>query len=165
MTLRKWIPIIVGIVIFVMVVGIGLVGGLVYVVTRQVKVETVSASGGQEEFDRLLAGMAGQKPFIDLPASDSDGEVVVHREMATGKTGSISTLHVRVWSPRERKLVNIDLPFWMMRLTGNKPIELNAGSLRHVSLTVTPEEIDRRGPGLVLNWTGRRGERLLVWSE
>jgi hypothetical protein len=165
MTLRKWIPIIVGIVIFVMVVGIGLIAGLVYVVTNQVKVETVSASGGQEEFDRLLSGMAGQKPFIELPASDSDGEVVVHHEMATGNTGSITTLHVRVWSPRERKLVNIDLPFWMMRLTGNRPIELNAGSLRHVSLTVTPEEIDRRGPGLVLNWTGRRGERLVVWSE
>jgi hypothetical protein len=165
MTAKKWIPIIVGIVIFVFVVGIGLIGGLVYVVTRQVKVETVSASGGQEEFDRLVANMAGQKPFIELPASNSDGEVVVHREMATGNTGSISTLHVRVWSPRERKLVNIDLPFWMMRLTGNKPIELNTGSLRHVSLTVTPEEIDRRGPGLVLNWSGRRGERLLVWSE
>jgi hypothetical protein len=165
MTLRKWVPIIVGIVIFVTVVGIGLIAGLVYVVTNQVKVETVSASGGQEEFDRLVAGFAGQTPFIELPAQDSDGEVVVHRELAAGNTGSITTLHVRVWSPRERKLVNIDLPFWMMRLTGNKPIELNAGSLRHVSLTVTPEEIDRRGPGLVLNWTGRRGERLVVWSE
>ena len=67
-TARKWIPIVVGIVIFVMVVGAGLVGGLIYVVTRQVKVQTMSASGGQEEFDRLLASMAGQKPFIELPA-------------------------------------------------------------------------------------------------
>jgi hypothetical protein len=53
----------------------------------------------------------------------------------------------------------------MMRLTGNKPITLNAGSLRRVTLTVTPEDIDRRGPGLLLNWSGRKGERLLVWTE
>jgi len=165
MTARKWIPIVVGIVIFVMVVGLGLIGGLIYVVTRQVKVETLSASGGQEEFNRLLASMAGQKPFLELPEPDSNGEVIVHREMATRDTGSVSTLHVRVWSPRDRKLVRVDLPFWMMRLTGNKPIRLNAGSLGGVALTVTPEEIDRRGPGLVLDWSGRQGERLLVWSE
>jgi uncharacterized protein YneF (UPF0154 family) len=165
MTARKWIPIVVGVVIFVMLVGAGLLGGLIYVVTRQVKVQTMSAPGGQEEFDRMLAALAGQKPFIELPAPGTQGEVVVHREMATGDTGSISVLHVRVWSVRDRKLVNLDLPFWLMRLTGNKPITLNAGSLRRVTLTVTPEEIDRRGPGLILNWTGDRGERLLVWTE
>jgi hypothetical protein len=165
MTARKWIPIVVGIVIFLMVVGLGLVGGLVYVVTRQVKVQTMTATGGQEEFERLVASMAGQKPFIELPDPNSTDEVVVHREMATKDTGSISVLHVRVWSPRERKLVSLDLPFWMLRLTGNKPIKLNAGSLREVTLTVTPEEIDRRGPGLILTWSGRRGERLLIWSE
>jgi len=165
MAAKKWIPIVVGIVIFVMVIGVGLVGGLIYVVTRQVHVQTMTASGGQEEFDRLLASMAGQKPFIELPAPDSDDNVIVHREMETKQTGSISTLRVRVWSQRDRKLVHVDLPFWMMRLTGNKPIKLNAGSLRDITLTVTPEEIDRRGPGLILNWAGGHGERLLVWTE
>lgn len=165
MSAKKWIPIVVGVVIFVMVVGAGVIGGLIYVVTRQVKVQTMSASGGQEEFDRLVAGMAGQKPFIELPVSDSDGEIVVHRELETKETGSISTLHVRVWSPRDKKLVRVDLPFWMMRLAGNKPMTLNAGSLRGMSLTVTPEEIDRRGPGLILTWTSRQGERLVVWTE
>jgi uncharacterized protein YneF (UPF0154 family) len=165
MAAKKWIPIVVGLVIFVMVVGAGVVGGLIYVVTRQVKVQTMSASSGQEEFDRLLASMAGQKPFIELPAPDSDGGILVHRELETKDTGSISTLHVRVWSPRDKKLVHVDLPFWMMRLTGNKPITLNAGSLRGVTLSVTPEEIDRRGPGLILNWSSRHGERLLVWTE
>ncbi|HEX7486340.1 MAG TPA: hypothetical protein VF332_09320 [Vicinamibacterales bacterium] len=165
MAARKWIPIVVGIVIFVMVVGVGLVGGLIYVVTRQVNVQTMTAVGGQEEFDRLLASMSGQKPFIELPAPDSDGEVVVHRELETRNTGSISTLHIRVWSPRDLKLAHVDLPFWMMRLAGNKPIKINAGSLRDVTLTVTPEEIDRRGPGLILNWATRHGDRLLVWTE
>ena len=73
MTARKWIPIVVGIVIFVMLVGAGLVGALIYVVTRQVDVKSMSASGGQEEFDRLLASKAGQKPFIELPSPGSRG--------------------------------------------------------------------------------------------
>jgi hypothetical protein len=165
MTARKWIPIVVGIVIFVMLVGAGLVGALIYVVTRQVDVKSMTATGGQEEFEKLLASRAGQQPFIELPSPGSNDEVVVHRELIKGDTGSVSTLHVRVWSPRDKTFVKIDLPFWMMRLTGNKPITLNAGSLRQVTLTVTPEDIDRRGPGLLLSWSGRMGERLLVWTE
>jgi hypothetical protein len=165
MATKKWVPIVVGIVIFVVLVGIGLVGSLAYFVSRQVKVQTVTAEEGQAEFDRLVARMAGQKPFIELPAPDSDGLPVVHRELETHGTGSITTVHIRVWSPGQKKMARIDLPFWFMRLGGNKPFTVNAGSMNEVQLHVTPEEIDRRGPGLIVLWTTSRESRLLVWTE
>lgn len=165
MATKKWVPIVVGIVIFVVVVGAGLLGGLIYVVKRQVKVQTVTAAAGQEEFDRMVERMAGQKPFVELPAPGSAGEPIVHREMETHPTGSISTVHILVWSPRDDKLARVDLPFWLMRLGGNKPFTFNSGLMDEVRLQVTPEEIDRRGPGLILNWTTERGNRLLVWTE
>jgi hypothetical protein len=164
MATKKWVPIVVGIVIFVVLVGAGLVGGFAYMMVRQVKVQEMTPGAGQEEFDRLVARFAGQQPFIEMPA-DADGEMKVHHELETRDTGSISTLHVRVWSPRDRKLVNVDLPFWVMRLTGNHPMELHAGGSGAVVLEVTPEQIDRRGPGLVLNHTRHGGERLLIWTE
>ena len=166
MAVKKWVPIVVGIVIFVMVVGVGLVGGLVYVLTRQVSVQTVSEPGGQQEFDRILTTLAGQKPLIELAAS-GDGEAVVHRELETKQPGSLTTLHLRFWVPDENKLVRVDLPFWLMRLTGNKPLKLHTDhrSFEEVTLTVTPEEIERRGPGLVLDHKARHGERVLVWTE
>lgn len=165
MATRKWVPIVVGIVIFVVLVGVGLVGGLAYVVSRQVKFQTMTTEQGQTEFDRLAAGMAGQKPFIELPGPNSDAPPVVHRELETHDTGSISTVHIRVWSPVEKKLARIDLPFWLMRLGGNKPFTVNAGSMDGVALNVTPEEIDRRGPGLIVLWSSPRGSRLLVWTD
>ncbi len=165
MATRKWVPIVVGIVIFVVLVGIGLVGTLAYVVSRQVKVQTVTAEEGQAEFGRLAARMAGQQPFIELPAPDSDAPPVVHRELETHGTGSISTVHIRVWSPAEKKLARVDLPVWLMRLGGNKPFTVNAGEMDGVTLHVTPEEIDRRGPGLIVLWTSPRGSRLLVWTD
>jgi uncharacterized protein YneF (UPF0154 family) len=166
MAAKKWLPIVVGIIIFVVIVGVGLIGGLAYMVTRQVHVQTMSNSGGQVEFERMLAAFAGQKAFIELPA-DRDGDAVVHRELETKQPGSLSTLHVRVWVPDDKKLVRVDLPFWLMRLTGNKPIRLETGqsTFREVTLSVTPEEIERRGPGLILDHTARHGERLLVWTD
>ncbi len=165
MATKKWVPIVVGVVIFVALVGAGLVGGLIYVISRQVKVQTVTAADGRQEFDRLVERMAGQKPFIELPAPDSDSEVVVHREMETHDTGSVSMVHIRVWSPGQGKLARVDLPFWLMRLGGNKPFTVNSGLMNEVTLQVAPEEIDRRGPGLILIWANRRGSRLLVWTE
>jgi uncharacterized protein YneF (UPF0154 family) len=165
MATKKWVPIVLGIVIFVVLIGAGLIGGLVYVVRRDVKVQTMTSAEGQAEFDQMVAKMAGQKPFIELPAPDSDGDPVVHRELETHDTGSISTVHIRVWSPREKKLVRVDLPFWLMRLGGNKPFTVNADLMNDVTLHVTPEEIDRRGPGLTVLWTSSRGSRLLVWTE
>jgi threonine dehydrogenase-like Zn-dependent dehydrogenase len=51
MATNKWIPIVVGSVIFVVLVGTGLIGGFAYMVARRVQVQEMTASGGQEEFD------------------------------------------------------------------------------------------------------------------
>lgn len=167
MSTRKWIPIVVGIVIFVVIVGLGLVGGVAYMVSRQVSVQHLPTSSGAAEFDKLRAPFEGQQPFIEIPPEDSDAAPVVHRELATGPTGRVTTVHVRVWVPRDGRLVRVDLPMWALRLTGNKPIHLQARNegFSGVSLNVTAEELDRRGPGLVMDFAAGHGERILVWSE
>ena len=164
---RKVWPIVLGIVIFVVIVGVGFLGTMVYLVTRQVHVETMPTRQGIEEFERVRASLAGQTPFIEIPDEDSDAAPVVHRELETHKPGQLSTVHVRVWVERERKLVRVDLPMWTLRLMGNNPITIggNDEGFRHIALKVTPEEIERRGPGLIMDHTGRRGERVLIWSE
>jgi len=167
MATRKWVPIVVGIVIFVVIVGLGLIGSCVYFIRQQVSVETFSRTTGAEEFEKLRAKMAGQQAFIVLPGEDSDAQPVVNRELAKNPTGGVKTVHVRVWIPREGKLVKLDLPMWTLRLMGSQPITFHTGDTAFggVSLKVTAEDIDRRGPGLLLDHTERRGERLLVWSE
>ncbi len=168
MAMKKWVPIVAGIVIFVVIVGLGLVAGAVYLFTRQVGVQTMaSATAGSEEFEKLRAALAGQTAFIEMPPEDGEGEPVVHRELATHPAGQITVVHVRVWAPRDRKLVRVDLPMWTLRLMGSKPITIQTGhgSFNGVSLKVTADDIDRRGPGLILDHSGRRGDRLLVWSE
>lgn len=167
MATKKWVPIVVGVAIFVVIVGLGLIGSCVYLLTRQVSVQTMSRSAGAEEFDKMRAQLAGQQPFIELPDEDSDAAPVVHRELATHPAGQVNTVHVRVWAPRDGKLVRLDLPMWTLRLMGGKPITIETGhnTFGGVSLKVTAEDIDRRGPGLLIDHASRRGERLLVWSE
>jgi hypothetical protein len=167
MSTRKWVPIIVGIVIFVVLVGAGLIGGLAYVVSKQVNVQNLPEGRGEEEFNRLVARFAGQTPFIELPGDDRDerSDMKVHHELETHGTGSIKTLHVAAWKPDEGKLVQVALPFWTLRLGGNHPIELHTGAGGAMILSVTPDQVDKRGPGLILTRRERDGTRLLIWTE
>lgn len=169
MARNKWIPIVIGIVIFVVIVGIGLIGGAIYVFSRQVEFQTVETAAGEQEFEKIRAGFEGQTPFIELTGDGEfeEARAVVHRELAARANGKVSTVRIRIWSPEERKLVSLDLPFWMIRLMGNKPIDLETGhsGFKRVSLRVTAEELERRGPGLVMNHTAPRGESVLVWLE
>jgi hypothetical protein len=169
MARNKWIPIVIGIVIFVVIVGIGLIGGAIYVFSRQVDFETVETAAGEQEFEKLREGFRGQTPFIELTSDDEGDEprAIVHRELAKGQPGKVSTVHIRVWSPDERKLIRLDLPFWMVRLMGNKPIDIETGdsAFSRVSLKVTAEELERRGPGLVMDFQAPQGESVLVWLE
>ena len=112
MSTRKWVPIIVGIVIFVVLVGAGLIGGLAYVVSKQVNVQNLPEGRGEEEFTRLVARFAGETPFIKLPGDDRDdrSNMKVHHELETHNTGSIKTLRVAAWKPDEGKLVQVALP-------------------------------------------------------
>jgi len=165
---KKWVPIVAGIVILVVIVGLGLLAGAIYLVTRQVGVQEMpSVAAGSEEFEKLRRALAGQTPFIELAPEDGEGDPVVHRELAVHPKGQVSVVRVRVWDPRERKLVRLDLPMWTLRLMGSKPVKIDTGhgSFGGIPLTVTAEEIERRGPGLLIDHAGRHGERVLVWSE
>lgn len=167
MARRSWIPIVIGIVVLLFIVGIGLLGGLVWMVTRQVSVQEVSAQTGEQEFEKLRAPFAGQQAFIEFPREGMEGEPTVHRELATHSTGKVSTIHMRVLVPGDGKLVALDLPFWMVRLMGSKPIEFRSddSGFRGVSLKVTAEELERRGPGLIMDHEIGEGQRLLIWTD
>jgi hypothetical protein len=167
MAVKRWIPIVAGIAIFVVIVGLGLVGTCAYLVSRQFGVETLSRETGSHEFDKLRSRFEGQRPFIEWPSGEDAGPPVVHREMAQRAAGGVTVVRVRVWSPDDGKLVRVDIPAWALRLMGKGPlkIETGEGAVRRVELQVSAEDIERRGPGLVMDHTMHDGNRILVWSE
>jgi hypothetical protein len=168
MAKKKWGLIVLGIVIFVVIVCVGAVGIVGFLTYRQMDVHTTTTASPDEEFAKALAPFEGQAPFIDLPARRGEGTPVVHREQEGKEPIPLSTLHILAWDPGEKKLVRLSLPFWILRLGGNRPIRMNSGQGfldANVRLDVTVEEIERHGPGLILNYTAPRGERVVVWAQ
>lgn len=166
---KNWGLIILGIVIFVVIVGAGIIATVGYVIYRQMDLQTVATESPEEEFKTARARFEGQVPFIELRGGLDADEPVVHREQIGKVPVPLTGLRVLAWAPRDRKLVRFTLPLWMLRLGGGSHrIRLSgreASLNSDVSLNVTADELERRGPGLILDYTTPSGERVLVWAE
>jgi hypothetical protein len=70
------------------------------------------------------------------------------------------------WDPDDRKLVRVKVPFWVLRLT-HPGAQLKFGTdeidLEHLKVTI--EDLERHGPGLILDHREPNGSHVLLWAE
>jgi len=162
----SWAVIIVGISAFVLLVGVGLVAVVGYVIYQQFafQAKTATEMSADEEFAEIVAKFEGQRPYLVI----KDGKPVVSDEPAAAPGEPVEALHIIVWDPDERKVVKLNMPFWLLRMTKGQPIRISPHDEHggeSMKLRITAEDLERRGPGLVLDHKEASGERVLVWAQ
>ena len=162
----SWAVIILGISAFVLIVGVGLVAVVGYVLYQQFAPQAKSATemSADEEFARIVAKFEGQRPYLII----KDGEPVVNDEPAVAHGKPVEALHIIVWDPDERKVVRLNMPFWLLRMTKGQPIRISShddSGGKAMKLRITADDLEKRGPGLILDHKEATGERVLVWAQ
>ena len=162
----SWPVIILGISAFVLVVGVGLVAVVGWVIYQQFafQAKTATEVSADEEFARVVAKFDGQQPYLVI----KDGEPVISGAPAAEPGKPVEALHIIVWDPDEQKVVRLNMPFWLLRMTKGQPIRISSDdnlSGDAVKLKITADDLERRGPGLVLDHKEASGERVLVWAQ
>lgn len=161
---RKWIPIVLGILFVFVVLAVGGVIFMVSFVQNNMSIAEMSADSADAEFDKVRARFAGQQPLIQL--IDGRPQYVAERATMSSSSGPLKTMHVMAWDDDERKLVSFSLPFWLLRMKSG-PIRLSAYSQgwddRGVSFRV--EDIEKHGPGLLMDVNERADGRVIIWVE
>jgi hypothetical protein len=162
----RWGLIILGIAIFVVVVGAALVAVGGYIVYSQFSLQTVKTATPEVEFAKVETQFAGQTPLLEMRAGE-EANPIVHREPGHPGKGPLSNLHLLAWDARQKKLVQFTMPFWLVRLGGSNPLHFSAGNdlFQSNDVRLTAQDIERHGPGLILNMTTRRGERVILWAD
>lgn len=162
----SWAVIIVGISAFLLIVGVVLAGVVGYVIYQQFAFQAKPATemSADEEFEQIVAKFDGQQPYLVI----KDGKPVVSKEPAAAPGKPVETLHIIVWDPDERKVVKLNMPFWLLRMTKGQPIRISPhddSDWQGVKLKITAEDLERRGPGLILDHREASGQRVLVWAQ
>lgn len=167
-TKRTWVSILIASVAVVCILAVAVVGGTAFFVYRHVNATVTSETTAQEEFASARRRFAGQQPLIEIGRND---EPVVHAEAlrdAKMPDKPLQSLRVLAYDEDAGKLVRVTIPFWLMRLFPSKNLSfLNDEGIdidaRRIRLTL--EDLERRGPGLVLDQKDRRGALVLIWTE
>jgi hypothetical protein len=163
---KTWISIVVALLIVFALAGLGIIGGGVYYVYRHVNARFASTESAAEEFAHEEARFAGQQALIEIREGDHP---IVQKPTTSAPHAELQRLCGLAYDPRNHKLVRFNIPMWLLRLAPSRRMSFlrDAGDLDFDAdrIHLTVDDLDRRGPGLILDHEDPRGTRVLVWTE
>ena len=159
---RRWVPIAAGIAVLLAFVGIGVIVVSVMWFNENATFErNVGRPRAEEAFAAAARRFPDPRPAIEI---GDDRRPRPAPGAATRKNpGQITTLHVLAWDPKEGALADITVPMWLVRLKSG-PIELGGyvDGLDNRAVRITAEDIERLGPGVVVDHELASGGRVLL---
>ena len=162
MKIPRWAQVLIGVAIVAVFLGIGAIIAVTAYFSQNVVVNTSNAREADDEFEKVRQRFKGQLPLVEL----KEGVAVRSNPRANASGGQLSTLHILAWDSDDEKLAAVNVPWWVIRLKSG-PIRFSSYSagFDDEGVRLTPEDIERGGPGIILEATGRHGERVLLWAE
>jgi hypothetical protein len=163
-TRRRWVLIAVGVVILIVFIGIGAIFAITVWFQQNLQVETRSAGAAEQEFAGVRKQYEGRAPLLEM----RDGRpqfTAEHDRPAAGTPSRLETLHVLAWNAKEERLARFSLPFWLIRMK-SEPFRVSAYmSGLDDRVAVRAEDIERYGPGIILDINPPSGDRVLLWAR
>lgn len=162
MKTRRWAPIVFGVAVFLVFIGISAAVFGVSWMREHLQVEAASGTSAEAAFAEVRQRFASKPPLLEL--HDSTGARRNEPPTDAPRT-PLTTMHVLAWDPEDQKLARFELPFWLLRLK-ETPIRFGtfATGLDEMRISLTASDLERYGPGIVLDVT-REGKDVLLWVE
>jgi hypothetical protein len=160
---KTWVSILTAALIVAAIGVLVAIGSVTLFVHNHVRSEVVEVTSADGEFEQLRTRFAGQIPLLELRRN---GAPVIHRNAAAPRR-DVRALHALAFDARSHTISRVDLPGWLLRMMSA------GGRFRLANLEVfddeeqnrlTLEDLERHGPGLVLD-AEVRSKRALVWTE
>ena len=161
---RRWIPIVIGVLLLLCVLGAGAIVLTAVWFRQNISVAESNEDSALQQFDEIRSRFPGQQPLIQIV--DNRPQYVPDRVSQPPSSTPLSTLHVIAFDRDEGKVVTFTLPFWVLRLKSG-PIRISAYQQgwddRGVSFRI--EDIERHGPGIIVDASEPGEGRVLIWAE
>jgi hypothetical protein len=167
MSIPRWAIAVIVVVALCIIGIIAMAAAGVYFVTRQVQISEASPASADRLFEEGRARFKDLQPLIEL---DTDGEILTsHIAEARQRQSSsvqLEALHVLAWDADDERVVQLAIPFWLLRMKRG-PIDVfsDTAGLRRAELRLTVDDLEKLGPSLLIDHRGRRGDRVLVWTQ
>ena len=146
----------------VVAMAIGASVGLV--VWRHTSITTPETADAQAAFTAIRERYKGRPALVEikhtgLPMMDFR----VNRLPASAPRQKVQHFQAIVWDSKGGRMVRSSVPVWWMQFSGNNLLARLGVPLGDFSLTV--EDVERYGPGIIIDFQPPGGGHMLVWTE
>lgn len=162
---RTWLWIVVGVAAGGLFLLVAVAGAGIYFVSQHVEARTSTGGEATSAFAAVASRFEGQRALYEVDDQDRPHLVVPLSSLpAAGEAPS--SLMVQAWNPDDQKMIRLSLPIWLLRLgPDHVKFSRHKGDFDFDRLRLDFDELERIGSALVLDYRGRDGVRVLLWTE
>jgi hypothetical protein len=146
--------------------GFGLLGGF-YFLHHQSR--SASAQVADAKFRELRSRFATQQPLLDMVTRGPFPEI------GSRNTGTLHSFHTVIFDTRgEQRLVHMTVPYWFVKMFPRSAGRFEwLGQLTFLddtefdpeAIRLTLAQIERHGPGLLVDFRHPSGGQFMAWTE
>ena len=153
-----WIAVIGAVGLIAIGAGVGLV------VWRHTALTKPAAAEAQAAFTSLRERYKGRAPLVEIK---NMGPLMIdariNRLPESAPRHRVRHFHVIVWDSRGGSFVRSSAPVWWMHFNGDSLLSQLGVPIGGLSLTVA--DVERYGPGIIVDFQPPGGGHMLVWTE
>lgn len=159
--MRTWVKATIGgvVVVLLALIGLGVTGA--YFVLRHMEKRT-SAEQDVVRTITTVKARFGTRPALIEIADPRRADIRINRETPPNPP-RVDTIHILNWKSDTGELTRTEVPLWLMRFSSVNI--LSQLGLAPAQFRLTVADIERYGPGIVLDYGGPGASRVLVWVE
>jgi hypothetical protein len=130
----------------------------------------ISKQLAEAEFSQLRSRFSAQPPLIDMSRRQP-----VDLSTTGGSVGPLHLFHTVIFDTRgSQRIVHITVPFWFARLFAGRDGEFRwLGQLTFLddtefdseSIHLSLDQLEQRGPGLIIDYQHSSGGQFISWVE
>jgi hypothetical protein len=130
-----------------------------FIVLRNLRITRPAASTLDAQFDEVRHRFPARPPLIQID-DPLRGRVHVNHPPDSAPLQHLDRFEILAWEAEDGKLVQTRAPIWMMRFSSLNL--LSEFGLAPGSIRLTVDDVERYGPGIVVDFTSPKGDRVLV---
>ena len=159
--MRTWVKVTVGGAALVAAYIAALAGTAGYFVFRSLEKQSATEAVAAREIETIRTRFGARPPPIEI-VDPRSVDVRINRTASTD-AAPISTVHIVNWEAEDGEIIRTEVPLWLMRFS-----TLNVFSqlgITPAKIRLTVQDIQRYGPGVVVEYHQPGAVRVLVWVD
>ena len=158
---RTWVKVALAAAALVVLVWAAIAGTTAFFVFRHLDTRSATEADSLRAFETVRVRFGPRPPLIEI-VDPRGGDVRINR-LQSAESKAVGTFHVLAWKAEDRALIRTDAPIWLLRFnTVNILSQLGVGPAK---FRLTVQDVERYGPGIIVDYGPPGSDHVLLWVD